>query len=201
MSRYYADYSQYLGAQRCCDLRGQGPQGIQGPTGPAAVGQRGYTGYTGPTGSFPDLSDVSGGYQVFYNTTTNTLSYNSSSSKSFVIDHPVDSEKYLVHTCLEGPEAGVYYRGIGKISNSQFVEIELPHYVSALAYDFTINITPIYDGKIHILNSSMIENNKFNVYGDNCEFFWTAFGKRFDINVEPFKTSVNVKGNGPYLYI
>jgi hypothetical protein len=38
MSRYYGNYSQYLGAQRCCDLRGQGPQGEQGPTGPVSIG-------------------------------------------------------------------------------------------------------------------------------------------------------------------
>jgi hypothetical protein len=55
MSRYYANYGQYLGAQRCCDLRGQGPQGIPGPTGASALGQRGFTGptgagLTGPTG-------------------------------------------------------------------------------------------------------------------------------------------------------
>lgn len=169
MSRYYANYGQYLGAQRCCDLRGPGPQGPAGPTGPSAIGQRGFT---GPTGS-----------------------------KSFIIDHPIDSEKYLVHTCLEGPEAGVYYRGMGEISNSRTVEIDLPHYVSSVAYEFTINITPIYDGKIHILNASMVENNKFTVYGDNCEFYWTVFGKRFDINAEPYKNSVNVRGDGPYLYI
>lgn len=202
MSRYYTNYTQYLGAQRCCDLRGQGPQGPEGPTGPAAVGIRGHTGSTGstgPTGSFPELSDSSSGNTVIYDSSTKTLSYNS--SKSFVIDHPTDSDKYLVHTCLEGPEAGVYYRGTGKISNNQSVEIELPHYVSTFAYDFTINITPIYDGKIHMLNSSIVENNTFTVYGDNCEFFWTVIGKRFDINIEPIKTSVNVKGNGPYLYI
>jgi len=55
MSRYYANYGQYLGAQRCCDLRGQGPQGPPGPTGESAIGQRGETGptgtsVTGPTG-------------------------------------------------------------------------------------------------------------------------------------------------------
>jgi hypothetical protein len=201
MSKYYTTYSQYLGAQRCCDFRGQGPAGPEGPTGPAAIGQRGHTGSTGPTGSFPTLDPSSGTTNVvIYNPTNNTYAYNST-SKSFVIDHPIDSDKYLVHTCLEGPEAGVYYRGTGTISNSQSVEIELPHYVSTLAYDFTINITPIYDGKIHILNTSMVENNTFTVYGDSCEFFWTVFGKRFDINVEPVKTSVNVKGNGPYLYI
>jgi len=55
MSRYYANYGQYLGAQRCCDFRGQGPVGPAGPTGPSAIGQRGFTGpagasVTGPTG-------------------------------------------------------------------------------------------------------------------------------------------------------
>ena len=55
MSRYYGTYNQYLGAQRCCDLRGQGPIGPQGPAGRSQIGPRGFTGppgqsYTGPTG-------------------------------------------------------------------------------------------------------------------------------------------------------
>lgn len=56
MSRYYVNYSQYLGAQKCCDLRTQGPVGPQGPQGPpGGVGDRGWTGpagqsFTGPTG-------------------------------------------------------------------------------------------------------------------------------------------------------
>jgi hypothetical protein len=47
MSRYYASYNQYLGAQRCCDLKVQGPAGPAGHTGPGAIGQRGQTGPTG----------------------------------------------------------------------------------------------------------------------------------------------------------
>ena len=50
MSRYYANYPQYLGAQKCCDLRTQGPEGPQGPPGPAGIGQRGMTGAAGSTG-------------------------------------------------------------------------------------------------------------------------------------------------------
>ena len=56
MSRNYANYSQYLGAQRCCNLNGQGPIGPQGPPGPASIGPKGDTGSngiigpTGPTG-------------------------------------------------------------------------------------------------------------------------------------------------------
>ena len=55
MSRYYGTYNQYLGAQRCCDLRGQGPVGPEGPAGRSQIGPRGHTGpqgesFTGPTG-------------------------------------------------------------------------------------------------------------------------------------------------------
>jgi hypothetical protein len=52
---YYRNYNEYLGSQRCCNLKGPGPMGPVGPTGPASVGPpgigyTGYTGYTGPTG-------------------------------------------------------------------------------------------------------------------------------------------------------
>jgi hypothetical protein len=50
MSKYYRDYNQYLGSQRCCDLRGEGPVGPQGPAGPAGVGPVGGTGKQGDTG-------------------------------------------------------------------------------------------------------------------------------------------------------
>ena len=52
MSRYYSNYQQYLGSQRCCDSRGAGPQGPQGPAGPASIGPpgTGFTGNEGPTG-------------------------------------------------------------------------------------------------------------------------------------------------------
>jgi hypothetical protein len=55
MSNYYGTYNQYLGAQRCCTLKSQGPIGPVGPVGPASIGPMGNTGpsgasYTGPTG-------------------------------------------------------------------------------------------------------------------------------------------------------
>jgi hypothetical protein len=47
-----SSYTQYLGAQRCCQLNGLGPQGIQGVQGPrGAIGPQGNTGNTGSTGS------------------------------------------------------------------------------------------------------------------------------------------------------
>ena len=115
--------------------------------------------------------------------------------------HPTNVNKYLIHVCLEGPEAGVYYRGKSEIINNKYVEIELPDYVEKLAFDFTVQITPIYSGKIVTLNSGEVENNKFRVYGENSRFHWIVYGKRFDIEVEPNKLDVNVKGDGPYLYL
>jgi len=50
MSRYYGNYTQYLGATRCCNLNTQGSIGPQGPVGPASIGPIGYTGSTGVTG-------------------------------------------------------------------------------------------------------------------------------------------------------
>ena len=44
MSGYSRSYSEYLGKNRCCDLRGVGPIGPAGPTGPAGVGPVGPAG-------------------------------------------------------------------------------------------------------------------------------------------------------------
>ena len=105
----------------------------------------------------------------------------------------------MVHVCLEGPEAGVYYRGKGEITNDSHVIISLPEYVSNLAYDFTVKITSIHHCKKYSnLQSSEVVNNKFTVYGDNGKFFWLVYGRRNNINVEPNKMDIRVNGNGPY---
>jgi hypothetical protein len=200
MSRYYSNYPQYLGSQKCCDIKSQGPMGPQGPPGPSSIGQRGYTGpagisYTGPTGR--GCIGPTG-----YPGPQGPIGYTGpTGAKSFIIDHPIQKNKYLVHACLEGPEAGVYYRGTGEIADNFSTTIELPYYVEKLANEFTINITPIYDGKLRLLNSSEVLNNKFTVYGENCRFHWIVYGKRVNIDVELFKEETTVKGEGPYLYI
>jgi len=178
-------FSQNLGSQRCCELKVKGPPGPQGFPGPAGIGPVGVTGLQGNTG--PTGRGCQG--------PTGPV------GKSFIINHPIDKNKYLVHVCLEGPEVGVYYRGKGEITNNEFTEIELPDYVDKFAFDFNVQITSIYNNKIIILNASEVENNKFKVYGENSKFYWFVYGKRFDINVEPDKDSVCIKGEGPYLYI
>jgi hypothetical protein len=175
-------------------------------TGIALDGSAGSGFYVAPINSIPttfanpalDYSNILLCYDV---NNTKQISYKVS-SKTFVIDHPTNEDKYLVHACLEGPEAGVYYRGKGKIINNINVIINLPDYVSAIAYDFTIQITPIFsENTIKTYNVSDIVNNQFTVYGENGEFFWIVHGMRQKIQVDPEKSTSVLKGNAPYQWI
>ena len=57
--------------------------------------------------------------------------------KKFDIPHPTKSGYRLIHTCLEGPEIGVYYRG--RLVNSNI--IELPEYWRGLVDAETITVS------------------------------------------------------------
>jgi hypothetical protein len=138
---------------------------------------------------------------LYYDTTTKEIKY--STTKTFVIPHPTNDNKYLVHACLEGPEAGVYYRGKGEITNNEYVQIDLPEYVKYIGSNYTINITRIYSGKKSNIQyeTTEIENNSFKVYGDNGSFYWIVYAERQKINVEPNKYDVKLCGDGPYTYL
>ena len=142
---------------------------------------------------------------MFWNSGTGEVQ-SITTSKTFVIDHPIKLENYLVHACLEGPEAGVYYRGKDEIPiGLNQLTITLPSYVQYLATDFTIQVTPIFEGIFTSLLCSEMQNNQFTVYSNNgyCKFYWHVFGKRNSIDVEVNKNDVIVKGdlNGPYKWI
>jgi hypothetical protein len=179
-----SQYLGYLGRQKCCNSKkrgAQGPTGNQGPTGP-----KGFVGVTGPNG----IEGPTG-----FSCTGPT------GPKTFIIDHPSDENKYLVHACLEGPEAGVYYRGKASIENDESIAINLPDYVEPLAEELTIELTPIYSIQgPRIYETSEIENNCFTVYGKNGSFYWTVYGKKNEILIEPDKDSISVRGNGPYTW-
>ena len=161
-------------------------------------------------GSYNSGSGVTGcAGSLYYNTTiggASGLQISSGSTwqnvKSFVIDHPKETSKYLVHGCMEGPEAGIYYRGIGEITNNESTQIELPDYVENIATNMTIQITAIYENRcMKMYNSTDIDNNVFHVYGPNGKFYWIVYGSRQDIEVEPLKTNKTINGDGPYKYI
>ena len=155
----------------------------------------GDTGATGPINNIIVSSD--GGIHL------NGVAYDDGvftvySNKSFIIPHPTTPSKYLVHACLEGPESGVYYRGESSIKNGEYVEIQLPHYVSKIATNFTVHIMPLCN---QFYYTSKVINNAFQVFGGNGSFTWIVYGTRNGIEVEPDIDSVTVKGSGPYKWI
>lgn len=135
---------------------------------------------------------------VGWDTLTKELFYEN--GKTFIINHPQDDDKYLVHACLEGPEVGVYYRGNSVVTDGR-CEVSIPNYTSNFT-DFTVHITPIYNGNnVRVLNATEVENGVFTVHGEDGPFSWLVHGKRGSITVEPSKDSVNVMGDGPYKWI
>ena len=180
---------------------------IVGPTAPFVPGQR-YNN-TGLRYSPKQNKNVAAVFPtiVEWQATTTTTGYITSIScgdtaKTFVINHPSDRNKYLVHACLEGPETGIYYRGKSEITNNEYVIIELPPYVRSIGYEFTIQITPLGTGKkVNNYCTSEVENNQFTVYGDNGKFYWLVQAKRGDIIVEPLRSTTTLQGYGPYQWI
>ena len=90
-------------------------------------------------------------------------------SKSFDIPHPTKEGFRLRYGVLEGPEHGVYLRGIA--TND---EITLPDYWTGLVHDnsFTVQLTSIGDDTIYYLIK--IENNKVFI-GSNSGKFNVAY--------------------------
>lgn len=119
---------------------------------------------------------------------------NSYYAKAFTIQHPVHEEKWLVHGCLEGPESGVYYRG----KDIAPTTVKLPEYVSKIASDFTVQVTPI--GQPRLMGATEVnEHGFFEVYGDG-KFHWHVTGKRLEMDVEPEKEKIVVNRWGPYTW-
>ena len=167
-------------------------------------------GQTGAGGTFLStvrISTVNEKNVVQYDPSNNELVYHI--GKTFVIDHPTDAAKYLVHACLEGPEAGVYYRGRGSITNHTNCTVFLPPYVSSIASNFTVQITPIVDkstfqptlGSTRVYYATEVVDNQFDVLGENGQFFWIVYGERLTLEVEVEKTQVQLHGAGPYQWI
>jgi len=116
---------------------------------------------------------------------------NVQSWKGFDIQHPNKVNHRLRHICLEGPEAGVYYRGNLDGSNC----IDLPDYwINLIDIDtITVNLTSrgsyqeLYVEKIEWGKRVIVKNNAGGKI--NCDFL--IFAKRID--GEPL--IVEYKGN------
>jgi hypothetical protein len=140
------------------------------------------------------LHDASG--EIF---TTTTVTSNA--GKSFVIDHPINSKKYLVHGCVEGPDTELIYRGKSEIIKDENISISIPEYATKIGFNWSIQLTPIGKSSTQQLSCSEVdtETGTFTVYCNNgAKFYWIVYGQRTIFEVEPDKDSIDVKGDGPY---
>lgn len=121
---------------------------------------------------------------------TSALHVNGTITKTqnnFEIDHPLDpANKTLVHSTIEGPEAGVYYRGEGQLVNGEAV-IALPAYFEGLTLkkQRTVQLTPV-GGWSPLYVDSEIVNGQFIVKTApsgtrNQRFYWEVKAIRADV--------------------
>jgi len=136
----------------------------------------------------------------------------SSHVKTFTIQHPTKPDNLLVHACTEGPTADVFYRGEGQLK-AGICAVTLPDYFEELTEleGRSVMLTPIADenGMVANLAAYEIENGQFLVeqiggyHVPDQRFWWRVDAVRKDttFNVEPEKSSVTVRGDGPYTYV
>jgi hypothetical protein len=114
-------------------------------------------------------------------------------TKSFLIKHPTKPGAFLLHACLEGPEAGVYYRGEGETVDGK-TTITLPEYFEALTMKDgrTVQITQVDDDSADFASFkvSRVIGGKFTVKSNvpAAKFFWQVNAIRAD--VEPLTVEV-----------
>ena len=104
----------------------------------------------------------------------------SAATKSFDIEHPTKEGKRLHHGSLEGPEHGVYHRGI---SNSRVVD--LPDYWTGLVDEDSITVQLTPKGQFQSLYVSKIEGNRVYVdsdHGEPLDFYFNVYGERKDVD-------------------
>lgn len=131
--------------------------------------------------------------------------------KNFTIEHPLDNTRYLVHACLEGATADVFYRGKGNLmKGNEYVDIRLPEYYCELIEHNTSTfiLTPIGKPFFYLGGEILEKNNILRVFGDkiyniDLGFCWEVKGKRknTEFDVEPKKDFVKVNRWGPYTFI
>jgi hypothetical protein len=119
----------------------------------------------------------------FY-TSNNTLVINgtlAAVSKSFLISHPTKPNTQLRYGSLEGPENGVYVRGVlnGNV-------IELPEYWTKLVDPKTITVQLTAIGKHQKLYVEKVENNSVYVgvdgwFKNDITCYYIVYAERADI--------------------
>ncbi len=104
-------------------------------------------------------------------------------TKNFVIDHPLKKGYQLVHSSLEGPEVGVYYRGTARLLNGK-TKVILPDYFDVLTRDRSATVLLTARGATpFLLSYDGFDEKGFVVHGTlpDGEFDWEVKATRQDV--------------------
>ena len=148
----------------------------------------GGTSYTSPYRTYFNQQHPSAGHNLYVDgdiTSMGTGRYiyaenlNVSSYKNFEIEHPTKENMMLVHSSLEGPEAGVYYRG-----RAQSDTITLPDYWTGLVRDGTITVQLTPNGSfqhLYVVSTSLTEIKIGAAEGETIDCYYVIYGERADV--------------------
>jgi hypothetical protein len=158
-----------------------------GVSGITTSGLAGVAGSYGGTGNGYGVWGSNGGsnttgYAGYFYGRTYVNGNFSASSKSFVIDHPLDPDnKYLYHATVESPDMKNIYDGVVILDENGEAVVELPSYFEALNMEFRYQLTCIGSfAPVYIAQE--IQNNRFKIAGGKpgMKVSWQVTGIRKD---------------------
>ena len=117
----------------------------------------------------------SGGHNVYVDGT-----FTATGTKNFEIDHPTKAGMKLVHSSLEGPEVGVYYRG-----RAQSGTITLPDYWVGLVRDGTVTVQLTPNGSfqhLYVVSTSLTEIKIGAASGETIDCYYVIYGERANVD-------------------
>ncbi|SDL72958.1 hypothetical protein SAMN05421874_12817 [Nonomuraea maritima] len=131
--------------------------------------------------------------------------YNGSQLKTFIIPHPMDRDRWLIHATTESPHNGVEYWGSVTLDEDGNADVELPSYFETLTHveGCTVLVTPV-GTTASACSATKPQGGRFTVHGEpEQEVGWLVKAIRKDVPpvlVEPRRDEVAVRGTGPYRY-
>ena len=131
------------------------------------------------------LRDASGNITVTLDGATGVLA--KSGVNGFLIDHPNNTSQQIFYASVEGPEAGMYIRGSGRLSDG-VAEIALPGHFEAVARreTVTVQVTPTSRETRGLIvtkksTSSFVVEELGEQFGKTT-FDWLVMAERGDID-------------------
>ena len=130
-------------------------------------------------------------------------------AKTFVIDHPVHKKThFLIHACLEGPEAGVYYRGCATIMpQNTSVQVTLPPYTTCFCLE---NYSVYLTAKEHFVDACVTDVSQDGCFSIRVQqpasqplsFFWCIIAQRQQVISKVLKHVSTPRCHvGPYTWL